>query len=185
MSKVLIDQEAVEQVIEKVEATIRHFNIERIGESTYKDASTRCELHEAVNKLRAALEQPGVHRLIYPGGGKELSEKLWHLTFNCVTSHTGNVVHTNKLPMQEMRAFIEHLCVLVDSPPPPQPAQQPPYVPMLTDEEIEREWQFMHGEDGSRPTHHDFANAIEQLVRQKYGLVVAAPQPAHPGGYTA
>lgn len=60
MSKVLIDQEAVEQVIEKAEAAIKHFNIERIGESTYKDTNTRCELHEAVNKLRAALEQPGV-----------------------------------------------------------------------------------------------------------------------------
>ena len=31
----------------------------------------------------------------------------------------------------------------------------------LTDEEIEREWQFLHDEEGNPPDHHDFARAIE------------------------
>ena len=57
---VTVKREVLEQVIEKAEAATKHFNIERIGESTYKDTNTRCELHEAVNKLRAALDQPGV-----------------------------------------------------------------------------------------------------------------------------
>jgi hypothetical protein len=37
------------------------------------------------------------------------------------------------------------------------PAQRKP----LTDEEIEREWQFLHDEEGNPPDHHDFARAIE------------------------
>lgn len=39
----------------------------------------------------------------------------------------------------------------------PPPAQRKP----LTDEEIEREWQFLHDEEGNPPDHHDFARAIE------------------------
>ena len=39
----------------------------------------------------------------------------------------------------------------------PQPAQRKP----LTDEQIEREWQFLHDEEGNPPDHHDFARAIE------------------------
>jgi hypothetical protein len=31
----------------------------------------------------------------------------------------------------------------------------------LTDEQIEREWQFLHDEEGNPPDHHDFARAIE------------------------
>lgn len=38
----------------------------------------------------------------------------------------------------------------------PQPKQQP-----LTDEQIELNWQFLHGEDGSPPDQHGFARAIE------------------------
>lgn len=60
MDQVTVSRELLRQVIEKAEATTRHFNIERLGESTYKDTNTRCELHEAVNKLRVALEQPSV-----------------------------------------------------------------------------------------------------------------------------
>lgn len=60
MDQVTVSRELLRQVIEKAEATTRHFNIERLGESTYKDTNTRCELHEAVNKLRVALEQPAV-----------------------------------------------------------------------------------------------------------------------------
>ena len=31
----------------------------------------------------------------------------------------------------------------------------------LTDEQIEREWQFLHDEEGNHPDHSDFARAIE------------------------
>ena len=31
----------------------------------------------------------------------------------------------------------------------------------LTDEEIERNWQFLHDEEGNPPDHYDFARAIE------------------------
>ena len=31
----------------------------------------------------------------------------------------------------------------------------------LTDEEIERNWQFLYDEEGNPPDHHDFARAIE------------------------
>lgn len=33
----------------------------------------------------------------------------------------------------------------------------------LTDKEIEREWQFLHDEEGNSPDHHDFARAIEAV----------------------
>ena len=32
----------------------------------------------------------------------------------------------------------------------------------LTDEQIEREWQFLHDEEGNHPDHSDFARAIER-----------------------
>lgn len=67
---VTVKREVLEQVIEKAEAATKHFNIERIGESTYKDTNTRRELHEAVNKLRAALEQPGVEPAGWLLGGE-------------------------------------------------------------------------------------------------------------------
>jgi hypothetical protein len=41
------------------------------------------------------------------------------------------------------------------APQPPAPAQP------LTDEQVEREWQFLHDEEGNPPDHHDFARAIE------------------------
>ena len=37
----------------------------------------------------------------------------------------------------------------------------PPASKPLTDEQIEREWQFLHDEEGNPPDHHDFARAIE------------------------
>jgi hypothetical protein len=37
----------------------------------------------------------------------------------------------------------------------------PPQHQPLTDEQIEREWQFLHDEEGNPPDHHDFARAIE------------------------
>jgi hypothetical protein len=43
------------------------------------------------------------------------------------------------------------------------PAQRKP----LTDEEIEREWQFLHDEEGNPPDHHDFARAIEAKLKEK------------------
>lgn len=46
----------------------------------------------------------------------------------------------------------------------PQPAAQ--WVG-LTDEEIEREWQFQHDEEGNPPDQHDFAYAIEQALKDK------------------
>lgn len=39
---------------------------------------------------------------------------------------------------------------------PPPPEREP-----LTDEQIERDWQFLHDEEGNPPDHHDFARAIE------------------------
>lgn len=39
-------------------------------------------------------------------------------------------------------------------------APQPPAQPLM-DEQIEREWQFLHDEEGNPPDHHDFARAIE------------------------
>ena len=37
----------------------------------------------------------------------------------------------------------------------------------LTDEEIEREWQFLYDEEGNPPDHHDFARAIEAKLKEK------------------
>ena len=37
----------------------------------------------------------------------------------------------------------------------------------LTDEQIEREWQFLHDEEGNPPDHHDFARAIEAKLKEK------------------
>ena len=37
----------------------------------------------------------------------------------------------------------------------------PPQSQPLTDEQIEREWQFLHDEEGNPPDHHEFARAIE------------------------
>ena len=38
----------------------------------------------------------------------------------------------------------------------------PAVVEPLTDEQIEREWQFLHDEEGNHPDHSDFARAIER-----------------------
>lgn len=46
----------------------------------------------------------------------------------------------------------------------------PAEVPLLTNDEIEREWQFLHDEEGNPPDQHDFARAIEQAALQKAGL---------------
>ena len=43
----------------------------------------------------------------------------------------------------------------------------PPQRKPLTDEEIEREWQFLHDEVGNPPDHHDFARAIEAKLKEK------------------
>lgn len=59
------------------------------------------------------------HNLVYPGGGEALSRQLWHLVCNAVVDQTGVQASTNTMPMMELRAFIDHLCVLVDSPPQP------------------------------------------------------------------
>jgi hypothetical protein len=43
------------------------------------------------------------------------------------------------------------------------PSQRPSRsdIKPLTDEEIERNWQFLYDEEGNPPDHHDFARAIE------------------------
>jgi hypothetical protein len=51
-------------------------------------------------------------------------------------------------------------------------APQPQQWVGLTDEEIEREWQFQHDEEGNPPDQHDFAYAIEAALRQKNGGAV-------------
>jgi hypothetical protein len=43
----------------------------------------------------------------------------------------------------------------------------PPQRKPLTDEQIEREWQFLHDEEGNPPDHHDFARAIEAKLKEK------------------
>lgn len=70
---------------------------------------------------KAPMQEP-VHRLIYPGGGKALFNRLWHLTCNAVATQSGMRVRTDVMPMREMKEFLDHLCVLVDSPPQPVPA---------------------------------------------------------------
>ena len=72
----------------------------------------------------APVQEP-VHKLIYPGGGKALFNRLWHLTCNAVATQSGMRVRTDVMPMREMKEFLDHLCVLVDSPPQPAPVQEP------------------------------------------------------------
>lgn len=81
---------------------------------------------------KAPMQEP-VHRLIYPGGGKALFNRLWHLTCNAVATQSGMRVRTDVMPMREMKEFLDHLCVLVDSPPQPVPApvQEPQPVAYL------------------------------------------------------
>ena len=43
----------------------------------------------------------------------------------------------------------------------PQPTKAQAGAVPLTDEQIEREWQFLHDEEGNHPDHSDFARAIE------------------------
>lgn len=38
---------------------------------------------------------------------------------------------------------------------------------MLSDEQIECNWQFLHDEEGNPPDEHDFARAIEAEVRKQ------------------
>ena len=56
-----------------------------------------------------------------------------------------------------------------ESPQPAQPQQEPAQRTWvgLTDEQIEREWQFLHDEEGNPPDHHDFARAIEVKLLEK------------------
>ena len=51
---------------------------------------------------------------------------------------------------------VEALCLAT-----PQPTQAQAGAEPLTDEQIEREWQFLHDEEGNHPDHSDFARAIE------------------------
>jgi hypothetical protein len=105
------------------------------GMLSYFDSGNNIPVDKAVIKgncaevaaLRAALAesapvQEPVHKLVYPGGGKALFNRLWHLTCNAVATQSGMRVRTDVMPMREMKEFLDHLCVLVDSPPQPVPA---------------------------------------------------------------
>ena len=90
------------------------FGCERVGTQEQLSASTDCDcwLH-----TRPAPVQEPVNGLIYPGGGEALFNRLWHLTCNAVATQSGMRVRTDVLPMREMKEFLDHLRVLVDSPP--------------------------------------------------------------------
>jgi hypothetical protein len=79
------------------------------------------EVDDAPIQEPAPVQEP-VHKLVYPGGGKALFNRLWHLTCNAVATQSGMRVRTDVMPMREMKEFLDHLCVLVDSPPQPVPA---------------------------------------------------------------
>jgi len=80
------------------------------------------DVREIIADMQTAPVQEPVHKLIYPGGGKALFNRLWHLTCNAVATQSGMRVRTDVMPMREMKEFLDHLCVLVDSPPQPVPA---------------------------------------------------------------
>jgi len=63
---------------------------------------------------------------------------------------------------EEIEAPIDRqaLAVVLAGMPPPPPVR-------LTDDEVERIWQFMHGEDGSAPTHHEFYAAAMDAMQAK------------------
>lgn len=106
MNKMMIDRATVQQVLDALT------DVADNCEESHKTVAAIAALRESIE----ADQQPEAHRLAYPGGGAALFDKLWHLTFNCVTAHAGNRVRTDLLPMQEMREFLEHLCCIVDSP---------------------------------------------------------------------
>lgn len=83
------------------------------------------DVREIIADMQTAPVQEPVHKLIYPGGGKALFNRLWHLTCNAVATQSGMRVRTDVMPMREMKEFLDHLCVLVDSPPLPAPVQEP------------------------------------------------------------
>ncbi len=128
----------------------------------------------AYDALRAALEQPApvqepVHKLIYPGGGKALFDRLWHLTCNAVATQSGMRVRTNVLPMQEMKEFLDHLCVLVDSPPQPVPAPVQEQQPVA--------WACLFTDDGSLCQTFDTQKEADKWVESDDNLwdVYVAP----------
>ena len=92
---------------------------ERVGTQEQLSASTDCDCW--LHTQPAPVQEP-VHKLIYPGGGEALFNRLWHLTCNAVATQSGMRVRTDVMPMREMKEFLDHLCVLVDSPPQPVPA---------------------------------------------------------------
>lgn len=146
MDQVIVSRELLRQVIEKAEATTRHFNIERLGESTYKDTNTRCELHEAVNKLRVALEQPAVEPvMIYHG----------RCTIDC-----GEHGHHDVEMLRMIPAGTKLYASLAE----------PAVEPLLSDEEMWHLWNAQGDDAMDQVSAIAFARAIEQAVRRKVGL---------------
>lgn len=146
---------------------------------------TVCDLHEAL--AEPAVEPERVHRIVYPGGGKLLFQKLWGLTCNAVATQAGMRVRTDVLPMLEMRAFIEQLCVLVDSPPlHAAPVREPAPVPVASQFDIKTSaggrgfvgWYFT-----SVLQRHAFADYIRTTLAADFACALAkglsaSPQPA-------
>lgn len=149
------------KALQDAEATFRRYS----DHHAMKGDETKARANMALaGQMSAALAEPD-HKLIYQGGGKELFQKLWLLTHNCVTSHAGNVVHTDKLPMQEMRAFLNHLCCLVDSP--------PAELPQLTEAEIGNLWHQHMTKLPHEASAAEFIAGVRagaSAVRQKAGL---------------
>lgn len=116
----------------------------------------------------APVQEP-VHKLIYPGGGKALFDRLWHLTCNAVATQSGMRVRTNVLPMQEMKEFLDHLCVLVDSPPQPVPAPVQEQQPVA--------WACLFTDDGSLCQTFDTQKEADKWVESDDNLwdVYVAP----------
>ena len=123
----------------------------------------------------APVQEP-VHKLIYPGGGKALFNRLWHLTCNAVATQSGMRVRTDVMPMREMKEFLDHLCVLVDSPPQPVPA--PVQEQQFTADELDlmRQW-FESMQD----TNRSFVIDADKKLHQKIiAAIQAAPRAEQP-----
>lgn len=102
---------------------------------------------KAIPALRDRLAQPVQEPIITKDGEGMLLHGGWH------SLPDGAKLYTTPPPCPTCEALAR--TVMLD-----QTSHDTHHKP-LSDEQIEREWQFLHDEEGNPPDQHDFARAIE------------------------
>ena len=117
------------------------------------------QTNEAITAIKEALAQPEqdypkdfIHALAFHTAMSDLEPEQEPVAY---VKTVIEALYENSDPVSVEAA--ELLERITTSPPVAEPHKRKP----LTDEKIERNWQFLYDEEGNPPDHHDFARAIE------------------------